>query len=268
MNEERPWQVKMFNKGLKKQLKVKALQKHFGDLAGKQCLLITCGDNNGATNIRLREMGGTWTWADFEDNSIPEMEGLLQDKVHLEDKETGRIHFQDKSFDLVVTIDVHEHLADPATVTRELRRIVKDNGTVIVTTPNGNEKKLAVRIKHLVGMSAKEYGHVRVGFDIPDLQQLLRDAGLRPLRSSSYSKFFTEMLELVLNFTYVKILAKKSKVKVEEGAIAPTTKGQLDSVRKSYMVYSLVYPFFFAISQLDCLLYFTRGHAVIVEAKP
>ncbi|MCZ6800752.1 MAG: hypothetical protein O7F12_09715, partial [Nitrospirae bacterium] len=77
-----------------------------------------------------------------------------------------------------------------------------------------------------------------------------------------------EMLELVLNFIYVKVLAKKSKVKVEEGVIAPTTKGQLDSVRKSYLIYSLAYPFFFAISQLDWLLYFTRGYAVIVEATP
>jgi len=268
MNEERPWQLKMFDKALKKQLKVQALKKHFGDLAGKQCLLITCGDNNGAMNIRLRGMGGTWTWADFEGKSIPEMEELLQDKVHLEDKETGRLHFPDKSFDLVVTIDVHEHLEDPTTVTRELRRMVKDKGKVIVTTPNGNEKKLAVRIKHLVGMSAKEYGHVRIGFDVPDLQRLLMDAGLRPCRYSSYSKFFTEMLELVLNFIYVKVLAKKSKVKVEEGVIAPTTKGQLDSVRKSYLIYSLAYPFFFAISQLDWLLYFTRGYAVIVEATP
>jgi len=268
MKEDCPWQIKMFNKGLKKQLKVRALQKHFGDLAGKECLLITCGDNNGATNIRLREMGGNWTWADFENNSISEMEGLLQEKVHFEDKETGKIHFADNSFDLVVTIDVHEHLEDPSTVTKELRRIVKDDGRVIVTTPNGNEKKLAVRIKHLVGMSAKEYGHFRVGFDVPDLQELLVAAGLKPLRHSSYSKFFTEILELALNFTYVKILAKKSKAKVEEGVIAPTTKDQLDSVKKSYRAYALVYPFFWTISQLDWFLYFTRGHAVIVEAKP
>jgi len=88
MEKDRPWQLKMFDKALKKQLKVKALQTHFGNLEGKQCLLITCGDNNGATNHRLREMGGNWTWADFEDKSINEMEELLHEKVHLLDKHT------------------------------------------------------------------------------------------------------------------------------------------------------------------------------------
>ena len=267
MEKDRPWQLKMFNKALKKQLKVKALQTHFGNLEGKRCLLITCGDNNGATNYRLREIGGNWTWADFEDKSINEMEELLNDKVYLLDKQTMTVPFPDESFDLVVTIDVHEHLEDPGAVTKELRRIVKSDGKVVVTTPNGNEKKLAVRIKHVVGMTAREYGHVRIGFDIPDLEQLLVSANLHPYRSSSYSKFFTEMLELVINFAYVKILAEKSRAKVDEGTIAPTTKDQIESVRKSYRLYSLAYPFFLTISQLDWLLYLTRGYAVIVEAK-
>jgi SAM-dependent methyltransferase len=267
MQEERPWQLKMFDKSLKKQLKVKALQRHFEGLKGERCLLITCGDNNGATNYYLRQLGGHWTWADFEDKSIAEMEELLQEKVHLLDKETNRLPFPDNNFDLAVSIDVHEHLKDPIPVTKELYRVVKGNGKVVVTTPNGDESKLAVRIKHLIGMTAKEYGHVRVGFDIPDLEGLLIKAGLRPYRSSSYSKFFTEMLELVINFAYVKVLSKKSKAKVEEGTIAPTTREQLQSVQKSYKIYSLTYPLFWFISQLDWLLYFNRGYAVIVEAK-
>jgi len=267
MQSERPWQLRMFDKSLKKQLKVKAIEKHFGSLQGKQCLLVTCGDNNGAINYHLRKSGGTWTWADFEDKSIPEMEELLQEKVYLVDKETAKLPFPDATFDLVVIIDVHEHFEDPVPVTKELSRVMKNNGKVVVSTPNGNEKKLAVRIKHLVGMTPETYGHVCVGFDIPDLERLLVGAGLRPSRSSSYSKFFTEMLELAINFAYVKVLSKKSKVKVGEGTIAPTTRNQLQSVEKSYKIYSLIYPFFWTISQLDRLLFFNRGYAVIVEAK-
>jgi len=267
MATERPWQLKMFDKSLKKQLKVAALQKHFGPLEGKKCLLVTCGDNNGATNYHLRAAGGEWTWGDFEDNSIAEMEQLLGEKVNLYDKETGKISLPDHSFDLVVTIDVHEHLADPIPVSKELYRIVKKEGKVVVTTPNGDETKLAVRIKHLLGMSAKEYGHVRVGFDVPDLEEVLTKVGFKPGRSSSYSKFFTEMLELVINFAYVKVLSKKSKAKVEQGQIAPTTQDQLKSVQKSYKIYAMVYPIFWTISQLDALLFFKRGYAVIVEAK-
>lgn len=267
MQSERPWQLRMFDKSLKKQLKVKAIGKHLGNLRDRQCLLVTCGDNNGAINYHLRKLGGTWTWADFEAKSIPEMEELLQEKVYLLDKKTASLPFPDATFDLLVSIDVHEHFEDPVPVTKELYRIVKDGGKVVVSTPNGDERKLAVRIKHLVGMTPKTYGHTCVGFDIPDLEEMLMNVGLRPSRSSSYSKFFTEMLELLINFAYVKVLSKKSKAEVEEGTIAPTTREQLRAVQKSYRLYALLYPFFWAISQLDRLLFFNRGYAVIVEAK-
>jgi len=267
MSEQQPWQLKMFSKSLKKQQKFKGLKKHINDLQGKKCLLITCGDNNGATNHHFRNLGGDWTWADLEENNIEEMKQLLQEEVIQVDKAGQKLPFRDQEFDLLVSIDVHEHLEDPLPITKEYRRVIKEDGMVLVTTPNGNEKKLAVRLKHLVGMRVKDYGHFRVGFDVPDLEKLLRDADLTPTRSSSYAKFFTEFMELIINFAYVKVLAKKGKAEVEEGTIAPTSKEQLKSVEKSYRIYALVYPFFKAVSLLDGLIFFTRGYAVIVEAK-
>jgi SAM-dependent methyltransferase len=166
---------------------------------------------------------------------------------------------------VLVSIDVHEHLADPLPVTRELARVARPNGLVIVTTPNGNEKKLAVRIKKAIGMDAKTYGHIRVGFDIPDLRQLTETAGLNFRSSSSYARFFTEILELAINFLYVKVLAKKNHSRDEAGTIAPVSKDQLESVKKSYRIYSIIYPLFWVISRLDYLIAFTRGYAVIVE---
>jgi len=266
MTQESPWQIRMFKKSLKKQQKINGLQRHFKDLEGKQCLLITCGDNNGAMNHRIREWGGKWTWAELEDHNIKEIESLLKEPVVLVDHATLKIPFPDASFDCVITIDCHEHLENPGDLNRELYRVTKPGGKVVVTVPNGNERKLAVRIKHLLGMTARVYGHKVIGYDIPELSAMLEKSGLRPRAASSYSKFFTEMLELVINFAYVKILSKKSKARVEEGVIAPTSQDQLKSVEKSYRIYSMAYPFFWTISQLDRLLFFTRGYAVIVEA--
>ncbi len=266
MASESPWQLKMFSRSLKKKMKVAALLRHFPDLAGKKCLLVTCGDNNGAINYHLRERGGKWTWADFEAHGIAGMEELLGEKIVSLDKTSGSLPFADGVFDLVVSIDVHEHLADPQPVTSELARVTKAGGTVIVTTPNGNEKKIAVRIKNAIGMDAQSYGHVRVGFDVPDLRLLTDAAGLTFRRHSSYSRFFTEMLELAINFLYVKVLSRKSEAKVEEGTIAPVSKDQLRSVQKSYRIYALIYPVFWLVSRLDYLVWFTRGYAVVVEA--
>jgi hypothetical protein len=58
MSDE-PWQLAMFRKGLKKRLRLKALEKLLKPVApGERCLLLTCGDNNGAMNYFLRKLGG------------------------------------------------------------------------------------------------------------------------------------------------------------------------------------------------------------------
>jgi SAM-dependent methyltransferase len=267
MKAQTPWQLKMFDKALKKKQKIEALRRHMHDLQGRRCLLITCGDNNGAMNYRIREWGGQWVWAELEDANIEEMESLLLEPVVKLDKNTCALPFPENSFDCVLTIDCHEHLTDPILLNRELRRVTKPGGTVVVTVPNGDSRKLAVRLKHLVGMTKAEYGHVVIGYEIAQLNVMLEQSGLKPCASSSYAKFFTEMLELGINLTYVKVLAKRGRVKAEEGTIAPTSQDQFRSVAKAYKVYAALYPLFWLISQLDALLFFVDGHAVIVEAR-
>jgi hypothetical protein len=74
------------------------------------------------------------------------------------------------------------------------------------------------------------------------------------------------MIELGINFVYVKILASKGTVVADEGTIAPTTQEQFNSVNKTYKIYSIMFPFLWTVSQLDRLLHFNTGYAVIVEA--
>jgi SAM-dependent methyltransferase len=229
-------------------------------------LLVTCGDNNGALNWHFKNLGGNWSWADTESDSIEQISTLTGDPVVEVSKDTPSLPFPEDQFDVVVTIDVHEHIQDPSTLNIELARIVKTGGRVIVTTPNGDETKLANRIKRAVGMTPEEYGHYVAGYDIPDLEGQLMDVGLKPYRHTSYSRFFTEMIELMINFIYVKVLSKRGKAKAEKGQIAPQSKDQVESVNKSLKLYSLAYPLLLAISKADTFLRFTRGYAVVVAA--
>jgi SAM-dependent methyltransferase len=256
----------MFQKTLKKKLRLKALKRHIGHISGNdKCLLVTCGDNNGAMNFHLREIGGKWSWADLEARSIQEMSELLGEQVlHISER---HLPFPENEFDCVVAIDVHEHLENPNPFTRELWRVTKHGGKIIVTVPNGDETKLATRIKNFVGMTKEKYGHVREGYDIPDLKELLSANGIQPCREGSFSRFFTEILELSINFLYVNILSKKSKADVEAGTIAPSTQNQLKSIEKTYRIYSLIYPFFWLISKMDLILFGSRGYVVIVEGE-
>jgi len=265
--EKEVWQLQLFRKSLKKQQKLKALEEIIGENPDGECLLITCGDNNGAMNWHLKNSGGNWSWADAEKDSKAQISEVTGDEVAEMNKENPSLPFNNDSFDVVITIDVHEHLLKPELVNQELSRLVRSGGRVIVTTPNGDEKKLVTRIKKLVGMRPEDYGHYVVGYDAPQLEEQLKQVNLTPYQDSSYSKFFTEMLELVINFAYVKVLSKRSEAKVEKGQIAPQNVSQVKSVEKTLKLYSLLYPMFLAISKLDFLDRSPRGYAVIVAAR-
>jgi SAM-dependent methyltransferase len=258
-----PWQLRMFSRTLKKKLRLTVLREILGQLDNRRCLLVTCGDNNGAINYQLRRLGGCWSWADCENKSIAEMCRLLGDEVKFVD--SRQLPYPDEQFDCVVAIDVHEHLQDPETFTREITRVLKCGGRVVITVPSGDHRKIANRVKNAIGMTREKYGHVRDGFTIPELQSLMRLMDIEPRRAVTFSRFFTEMIELGINYIYVNTLSKKGGVAVAEGTIAPATSEQLRSVEKTYRLYSIIYPFVWLTSRLDWFLFFTSGYVVVVE---
>src|SRR5687768_4920699 len=189
----------MFRHALKKQQKLQALLAVLGPLEAEHCLLVTCGDNNGALNWHFRQAGGQWRWAEAEPESAAQINNLLGEPVAHYEKGNPCLPFADGAFAVVVTIDVHEHLPAPALLNQELARIARPGGRIVVTTPSGDSRRLANRIKRWVGMHKEAYGHVVDGYDIPALEQQLLATDLRPSQTTSYSGFFTEMVELLIN---------------------------------------------------------------------
>jgi ubiquinone/menaquinone biosynthesis C-methylase UbiE len=260
---ERPWQIEQFRRSLKKQLKLEALIEFEGNVSGQDCLLVSCGDNNGALNWYFREHGGRWTWTDVEGNNLAEMGALLGDEVyHISD---SNFPFADNQFDCVVSIDVLEHLHDDQSFLHEVRRVLRPGGRAIVTVPNGDPKLLANRIKWHVGMTPEVYGHTRAGYTIPELQDSIERAGLNSINHGGYSRFFTEMVELLINYGYIFVLSRKEDG-TEAGHIAPTTSGELKTHGAAYRLYSLLYPIIRMISRMDILLPAENNNAVIVTA--
>ncbi len=262
------WQLRMFDKSLKKKQKVQMLLRLLGPLDGSRCLLVTNGDNNGAMNWHFRAAGGQWTWADLELHGLNEMSDFLGETVHK--AATDHIPVPDGAFDKVVMIDVHEHLENLEPVNREIVRVTAPGGMAIITTPNGDTRLPVARMKNWLGMTPASYGHVVQGYRTGELEAMMRSVGLVPRACGAYSRFFTEFAELIINFAYVKILSRqKGGPEVPAGTIAPTTSEQLRAVRKAYKMYRLIYPFMRLFSALDVFIPGRGGYAVAVAAdKP
>lgn len=262
-----PWQLQMFRKTLKKQQKLRTLLEMIPDTAELNCLLVTHGDNNGALNWHFKKLGGEWTWADFEGESADQISAVTGDPVVQLSNDVAENPFASDQFDIVVSIDVHEHLEEPVEFSRLLSTVTKPGGQVVVTVPNGDPGLLAVKIKEALGMSPQVYGHRVLGFTADQLKGQLREAELEPYDHAFYSKFFTEMLELAINFLYVKILAGGGDRELMGGQIAPQTENQIRSVGFTYRIYSIVYPLLRLISMMDAFIPWESGYAVVVVAK-
>lgn len=261
-----PWQLRMFSMTLKKQQKLRLLLRQIGDARGRDCLLVTNGDNNGALNHHFRAHGGSWTWVENEPEHVAEMEALLGEPVLRGDP--MRLPVPDASYDLVVGIDVHEHLEECAPFNRELARVVRPGGVVIVTTPNGDAYKPVTVLKGWIGMGKEAYGHHVIGYNARQLGKMLEEVGLVPVASGSYSHFFTEMIELAINFVYVKLLSRRRRgAPVDEGVIAPSSRAQVEAVERELRLYAAVHPLLRAVSKLDLPLSFLTGYAVSVVAR-
>lgn len=262
-SNNQPWQIKMFHRSIKKQQKLKALLDLLGETNGKKCLLITSGDNNGALNWYFREHGGEWTWADISGENNDQVSRLLNEPVHAYKEDDFGI--PDRQFDCVVSIDVLEHLKQDQPFLKELKRVLKFDGKAVITVPNGDDKLLANRIKWKLGMTPEVYGHTRAGYTISELSDAVGEAGLYTQGSGGYSRFVTEMIELIINFGYVRVLSK-NRDGAQPGHIAPVSSGELKTHGMAYKIYSMIFPIAWAISLLDNLLPAKTNNAVIVVA--
>ncbi len=262
----RPWALELFDHGLKKRQKVELLLRMAGNLEGVRALLVTGGDNPGALNWHFRAAGGQWRWAELEHDRIPAIEALLGERV--EHAAPDRLPFEDAAFDLVVVIDVHEHLDAVEPLNRELVRLLRPGGRLLVTTPSGNTRLPLARLKRLLGMTPEVYGHRVQGYTHGELEAMARAVGLEPVARGAYARFFTESIELAINLAWVKVLGRSPEGKApKEGEIAPSDAAGLRKAGGAWGLYRRVFPLIRLVASLDRLIPGRGGYAVAIEAR-
>lgn len=267
---ERPWQLRLFEKSIKKRQTVDAILKLLPRLTHEQCLEIGCA--TGVTSYLLRQRGGEWVSVDFEPDHVSSARSLVGNHVYLI-CEDG-LDFESSYFDLVVGINFLEHIGQDDRFIAEMARVLKPGGTLILTAPKGERHRLGYRLKRLYGFTAdrKGFGHARDGYSPELLRSKFRKAGLEIEALDTYSRFFTEAVEDTLNFFYHVQAVRKQRVAHSasgdfHGATSPTSEAGFRNVSWAFQVYSSLFPVIKGITLLDRLIWFRPGYMLACKAK-
>lgn len=249
------WARALFSRSVLKQRKVAEIVQSLGATSGLRCLDL--GSDNGIVSLMLRERGGSWVSADLTEEAVAAITELVTSDVHLVD--SARLPFGGASFDRVVVVDMLEHAPDEAAFAAELGRITRPGGRLVVNTPH-LKRTLLKRLRHALGQTDAKHGHLRPGYTAARVAELL-GPGFSLTASRSYSRFFSEFLDTLINVA-VERLGKRSSAK---GMVM--TRDDLAKHRRMFRAYSLVYPVVRAVAALDALIPWASGYMLIVTAE-
>jgi len=238
----REWAVGLFRRSVLKQRKLAEVAAMLGPTAGLRCLDL--GSDNGVVSLLLREGGGSWASGDLTEEAVGSIRSLVGEDVHL--VRGDRLPFPDAAFDRVAVVDMLEHVPDDAAFARELARVTRPGGLLVVNTPH--LKRTALRkLRHALGQTDEKHGHLRPGYGVGRLESLFSPS-FAVERHRTYSRFFSEAVDTALNWGMER-LGKRSSAK---GMVV--TADDLARHRKTFRAYSAVYPFVWALTHLDAVV--------------
>ncbi|GAH49197.1 unnamed protein product [marine sediment metagenome] len=258
------WQTQLSSMSLKKQRKYALVDRIIPDCSGKKCLEI--GSETGVLVDFLRSAkGGEWYAGALEQHWVDESRSLVGDNVVLIDPR--KIDFKDGYFDLVVA-SRPEHIDDDQLFFKEVYRILRPGGMVVITSPHDERDLWLNDIKERIGLTMEQYDHYRRGYSDTMLNNRLSKAGFNEIRIGSYCRFFTEFIEMTLNAAYVFInRGKAGDRSARELSYRPTSGEDVQSNKKILTMYKMVYPLLFLMSRLDKLLFFSNGYVIYATAR-
>ncbi len=162
----------------------KALKKISRELKGHANIL-DAGSGLGQYTWRMCRMNENWKidGVDIDSEQIEDCKSFFK-KTGLEERTTFRTAdltaFRDPdAFDLILSVDVMEHIREDEKVFSNFSESLKQNGFLLISTPSdkGGSDAHAAEDESFIGE------HVRNGYSIPDITEKLARAGFRKVEA-------------------------------------------------------------------------------------
>ncbi|MFC1756649.1 class I SAM-dependent methyltransferase [Patescibacteria group bacterium] len=124
---------------------------------------------------------GSYDRYEFDGNVIKmdiiKKEGVVYGDIH-------DIPFEDKKFDNIVCTEVLEHVKDPQLALKEIYRVLKDGGKVLLTVPQGVE--------------VHEAPHHYWKFTEYGIKMLAENVGFRIIKQQSFGNWYSSVHHIII----------------------------------------------------------------------
>jgi ubiquinone/menaquinone biosynthesis C-methylase UbiE len=145
---------------------------------GQRVLDLGCGPGDGTA--RLNASGGIAIGLDYSSGMLGDARKETSNRGRLVRGDAGRLPFRDGAFDKVVCTNSFHHYPDHLQALREMRRVLKTGGLLVLVDPRKDHplSRMAIDFGEAVVFGLKE---VRT-FTVAEWVQMLRDAGFSDAR--------------------------------------------------------------------------------------
>jgi SAM-dependent methyltransferase len=116
---------------------------------------LDCGCGSGGYVLRLFEYSRDVFGVDYDENKVRTFRALNIYPDHVVQGDIEELAFQDEQFDVVLLNEVLEHIPNESNALRQVHRVLKKNGILVLFTPNRlypfeTHRVLRVKNNHLI----------------------------------------------------------------------------------------------------------------------
>lgn len=149
---------------------------------------VGCGrDAKFLFSIKDRIKGGVGLDQQVEDKKI---ENIILRRTKIE----RVLPIKDREFDFIALLAVIEHLEYPLDILHETYRGTKENGRVIITSPDPKSKKLLEILAHIRLLSKKEISDHKNYFTVKELEEFLLEIGFSKVVTQSFEMGYNNLI--------------------------------------------------------------------------
>lgn len=119
-----------------------------------------------------------------------------------------KIPVKDERFDFITCIDLIEHIDEDYKLVKELARVLKKGGRLILTTPIETGVTFPFLTKERISEINTEFGHVRKGYTLKGLKQLLQENNFVVLGNNTFFNLFSRFAYWLVNYSNLQLRGK------------------------------------------------------------